>query len=188
MPAERGSEWLTTAEAAALLGVKPQTLYAYVSRGQLTRQRGGDGHGSLFRREDIEQLSGRGSRRSREGTVDVVIDSDLTLLDPDGRLFYRGEDVVALASSKTFEEVAEWLWAGEWPTSTDWKPRPGQLEGAAGARAALARGVTPIPRPRLAVPALGAAAPDRHDLAEPSVVDTARALISALVESLPVLA
>jgi len=187
MPAQGDSEWLTTAEAAALLGVKPQTLYAYVSRGQLMRRRDGDGHGSHFRRSDIEQLAGRGSRRSREGTVDVVIDSELTLLEPDGRLFYRGEDVVALASSRSFEEVAEWLWAGRWPTATAWRPRPGQLEVAAGAQAVLAPGVTPIHRLRLAVPALGAADPDRHDLAESSVVDTARALISAVVESLPVL-
>src|SRR4051794_1936303 len=122
MPAQGDSEWLTTAEAAALLGVKPQTLYAYVSRGQLTRRRDGDGPGSHFRRSDIEQLGGRGSRRAREGTVDVVVDSELTLLDPEGRLFYRGEDVVALASSRTFEEVAEWLWAGQWPAATAWRP------------------------------------------------------------------
>ena len=32
-------EWLTTAEAAAQLGVKPQTLYAYVSRDLIRRER-----------------------------------------------------------------------------------------------------------------------------------------------------
>jgi citrate synthase len=31
--------WLSTAEATARLGVKPQTLYAYVSRGLVRRER-----------------------------------------------------------------------------------------------------------------------------------------------------
>ena len=46
-------DWLTTAEAAALLGVKPQTLYAYVSRGQLARRPAEEGNASLFHREDV---------------------------------------------------------------------------------------------------------------------------------------
>ena len=39
---------LTAAEAASRLGVKPATLYAYVSRGTLRRQRAADGRTSLF--------------------------------------------------------------------------------------------------------------------------------------------
>ena len=39
---------LTAAEAAQRLGVKPATLYAYVSRGVLSRARAADGRGSLF--------------------------------------------------------------------------------------------------------------------------------------------
>ena len=75
-------EWLTTAEAAAHLGVKPQTLYAYVSRGQLARRPTADGgNGSLFHRDDVARLAARGSRRSREGRVDVHVDSAITLLD-----------------------------------------------------------------------------------------------------------
>ncbi|HJW59403.1 MAG TPA: helix-turn-helix domain-containing protein, partial [Actinomycetota bacterium] len=42
---ERGADGrrLSTAEAAARLGVKPATLYAYVSRGLLGRERAADG-------------------------------------------------------------------------------------------------------------------------------------------------
>ena len=40
-----------------------------------------------------------------------VLDSSLTLID-DGRLFYRGYDVPALARERTFEEVAALLWTG----------------------------------------------------------------------------
>jgi citrate synthase len=35
--------WLTAAEAAERLGVKPATLYAYVSRGVLARRRAPEG-------------------------------------------------------------------------------------------------------------------------------------------------
>src|SRR3954447_16528040 len=108
-------EWLTTADAAAALGVKPETLYAYVSRGQLPRHPGRNGHTSLFHRDDVARLASRAGRRTREGRVDVHVDSAVTLLDPEGRLLYRGEDAAALACTKSFEAVAGWLWSGRWP-------------------------------------------------------------------------
>ena len=117
-------EWLTTAEAAAELGVKAQTLYAYVSRGQLARRSAEGGSGSLFHRDDVARLAARGSRRRREGRVDVHVDSAITLLDPDGRLFYRGEDAAALAGTRSFEEVTEWLWTGAWAPAPHWAVRP----------------------------------------------------------------
>jgi citrate synthase len=42
------ADFLTAAEAARRLGVKPATLYAYVSRGVLTRSPAADGRTSLF--------------------------------------------------------------------------------------------------------------------------------------------
>src|SRR5208282_3442430 len=48
------TDFLTAAEAADRLGVKPATLYAYVSRGVLTRGRASDGRGSLFDAGEIE--------------------------------------------------------------------------------------------------------------------------------------
>src|SRR5205807_1371279 len=99
---------------------KPQTLYAYVSRGQLNRRAGGSGHTSLFHRDDVDRLAARGSARRREGRVDVHIDSAITLLDPDGRLSYRGADVTELAATRPFEEVAGWLWTGQWPQQAPW--------------------------------------------------------------------
>ena len=44
---EQLTGWLTAAEAAERLGVKPATLYAYVSRGVLARRRSPAGQ-SLF--------------------------------------------------------------------------------------------------------------------------------------------
>ena len=51
-----GEEYLTGDEAAALLGVKRETLYAYVSRGLLTSYRQGIKRQRLYRRTAIEAL------------------------------------------------------------------------------------------------------------------------------------
>jgi citrate synthase len=51
-----GDDYLTADEAAARLGVKPATLYAYVSRGLLPSFRQGIRRRRLYRREDVERL------------------------------------------------------------------------------------------------------------------------------------
>ena len=51
-----GADYLDVDEAAALLGVKKATLYAYVSRGVLRSYRQQVGRRRLYRREDVEAL------------------------------------------------------------------------------------------------------------------------------------
>ena len=51
-----GEEYLTVDEAAGRLGVKPATLYAYVSRGVLKSYRQGIKRQRLYRRTEIESL------------------------------------------------------------------------------------------------------------------------------------
>jgi citrate synthase len=51
-----GVDYLDVDEAAAQLGVKKATLYAYVSRGRLRSYRQGIGRKRLYRRGDIEAL------------------------------------------------------------------------------------------------------------------------------------
>ena len=51
-----GEEYLTVAEAARLLGVKPATLYAYVSRGVVRSYRQGTKRRRLYRRTELEAL------------------------------------------------------------------------------------------------------------------------------------
>jgi citrate synthase len=51
-----GEEFLTVDEAAALMGVKPATLYAYVSRGVLKSYRQGMKRQRLYRRAEVEAL------------------------------------------------------------------------------------------------------------------------------------
>lgn len=56
MASLEGDEFLTAEEACALLGVKPATLYAYVSRGVLASFRQGIRRRRLYRRVDVEAL------------------------------------------------------------------------------------------------------------------------------------
>jgi excisionase family DNA binding protein len=51
-----GEEFLTVDEAAALMGVKRETLYAYVSRGVLKSYRQGMKRQRLYRRAEVEAL------------------------------------------------------------------------------------------------------------------------------------
>ncbi|MCW3007063.1 MAG: binding domain protein excisionase family, partial [Solirubrobacterales bacterium] len=103
---------MTTSETAHRLGVKPQTVYAYVSRGLLTRHPdpGGDRRRSRFDRAEVERIAHRARHTDRSGALEVVVDTELTLLDPDGHLAYRGRDVMELARYRSFESVAELLW------------------------------------------------------------------------------
>jgi citrate synthase len=49
-----GEHYLSSAEACELLGVKPATLYAYVSRGLLSSYRQGIRRQRLYRRRDLQ--------------------------------------------------------------------------------------------------------------------------------------
>ncbi|GAA3540201.1 hypothetical protein GCM10022419_020350 [Nonomuraea rosea] len=103
-------EWIDAATAAERLGVKPATLYAYVSRGVLQRRHGDDGRRSLFSAEEIERLARRGRPRSQP--PELVIESGITALGVD-RPYYRGIDALGLAGTARFETVAEWLWTAD---------------------------------------------------------------------------
>ncbi|MGP3958684.1 citrate synthase [Nonomuraea sp. 3N208] len=121
-------EWIDAATAAERLGVKPATLYAYVSRGVLQRRHGDDGRRSLFSAEEIERLARRGRPRSQP--PELVIESAVTSLGVD-RPYYRGIDALELATTSGFETVAEWLWTGD----------PGVLHGARRSQSAAPRGL-----------------------------------------------
>ena len=50
----QGEPYLSAAEACELLGVKPATLYAYVSRGVLRSYRQGIKRARLYRRGEVQ--------------------------------------------------------------------------------------------------------------------------------------
>ncbi len=103
------SRHLTAAEAASRLGIKPASLYVYVSRGML-KSEPGPGRSRRYRSEDIDRLISH--REGAEGALDFgapVLDSALTRI-ADGRYAYRGKDAIDLAATATLEEVACLLW------------------------------------------------------------------------------
>jgi excisionase family DNA binding protein len=69
MVAIEGEEYLTVREAARLLGVKPATLYAYVSRGVLRSYRQGIKRQRLYRRAEVEGLLRLAPSRERGSNV-----------------------------------------------------------------------------------------------------------------------
>ena len=172
---------LTAQEAAERLGVKPETLYAYVSRGLVQRERGADGR-SLFALTDVDRLARRG-RRDRASGTELRIESALTAIE-DNAIFYRGEDVLVLAVSRTFEEVAEFLWTGQFPEQQPWAADERSREAASSVQEALPVSALPLDRLRVAVPALAALDTMRYDTGEAAVVVTGRRLIAAMADAL----
>jgi citrate synthase len=110
------TERLSTEEVARRLGVKRETVYAYVSRGLLDRHPASGPHDSQFDPEEVERLAARARRPDRSSALEVVVETELTLLDPAGRLSYRGRDATQLARFRSFEEVVALLWDGAPPT------------------------------------------------------------------------
>ena len=179
------ADYLTAAEAARRLGVKPATLYAYVSRGVLSRVRAPDGRTSLFGAEEVEQLARRGRPRRPAGVADITVESAITEITGDS-LGFRGLDATRLAVSRTFEEVAELLWTGEFPSKrAPWRARPAALAAARAAQAALPAGTLPLERLQVIVPAMAATDPLRLQLDRPAVIAAGRNIIAGMVDCLP---
>lgn len=179
------AEYLTAAEAARRLGVKPATLYAYVSRGVLRRVRAPDGRTSLFGAEEVEQLACRGRPRRPAGVADITVESAITEITGDS-LRFRGLDATRLAVSRTFEEVAELLWTGEFRSErAPWRARPAALAAARAAQAALPAGTLPLERLQVIVPAMAATDPLRLQLDRPAVIAAGRNIIAGMVDCLP---
>jgi citrate synthase len=173
---------LETGEVARRLGVKRETVYAYVSRGLLRRDPASSARRSLFDRDEVERLAARARRTDRSGALEVVVETELTLLDPAGRLFYRGHDAIELARFRSFEQVAALLWGGG-------PQAPWELPPAAGAAladaAALLDGTADPERPLIALAALAARDESRGDRRPEAVRQTGATIVAAILESLP---
>jgi citrate synthase len=182
------TEFLTAAQAAQRLGVKPATLYAYVSRGVLSRGKAADGRGSLFDQGEIERLARRGRPRRPAGAADITVESAITEITGD-RLRYRGLDVTRLAVSRPFEDVAELLWTGEFPPApvpkVPWRATTAALTAGRAAQSALPPGTLPLERLQVIVPAMAATDPLRLQLDQSAVLAAARSIIAGMVDCLP---
>ena len=109
------NEWLTRAEALSALGIRAQTLYAYVSRGQVGRRVDPlDPRRSLYRGDDVVALI-RKRRRGRRPAViaasaiawgEPVIETAISTV-VQGRLVYRGQDAAVWCEHALFEDSAQ---------------------------------------------------------------------------------
>jgi citrate synthase len=115
-----GPDWIAAEDARTRLGVRAQTLYAYVSRGRVqVRPDPGDPRRSLYRAADIAALAQKKSRSRKVSDVaagaiawgEPVLASEITTVTG-GRLFYRGRDAIRLAETDTLEAVARLLRGG----------------------------------------------------------------------------
>lgn len=120
---ETAERWICRGEALERLGVKTQTLYAYVSRGRITaRPDPANPRRSLYAAEDVARLTGQSSQAPTgdddapmlrpapaAARGEALVRSSLSTV-VDGRLFYSGRDALQLAQSATLEEAARLLW------------------------------------------------------------------------------
>lgn len=188
-PADGTERRLTTRETADLLGVKPETVYAYVSRGQLGSRRAPGGRGSTFDADEVRALA---RRNRRDGAApgaaatgqELTVRTRLTLIESD-RYYYRGVDAVELAARHSYEEVAEWLWTGRLRPGVAFSAPEPSVAVARRAVDALPAHAGPVDRLRVAAIAAAVADPLRFDLSEDAVLGTARVLIPSLVAALP---
>lgn len=105
-----------------MLGIRKQTLYAYVSRGYVRSVSSGRSRERHYAREDLERIQARSKAHSSPDAIAAatlnlghpVVPTSITELTPDGPR-YRGRLAVDLAKQgAVFEQVAELLWTGIW--------------------------------------------------------------------------
>lgn len=110
-------DYVPATEICALLGISAQTLYAYVSRGLVRAiQHPGDARKSLYLKADAMariqvKQRGRSRRKIARSTLswgEPLLESSITRIS-DGHCFYRGQNVVDVATGCTLEQAAELL-------------------------------------------------------------------------------
>ncbi len=113
--------WITLDEAKSILGVRSQTIYAYVSRGLIEAHPDPqDIQRSLYRAEDIQNLTQKkqqGRKRETLATNTIFgaepsIPTSISTFAR-GRLYYRGKDAISLSENATLEDTARLLWNAE---------------------------------------------------------------------------
>lgn len=175
-----------TSEAARRLGVEPATLYAYVSRGLLSRQRAIDGRTSLFAVDELDTLAQRGRRRpaAPPASVDVQITTGVTEID-EGDVHYRGWSVPHLATTASFEQVAELLWTAALPPGPVVWPAPASalVAAARASRAALGPAADGATRLTAMVATFASHDPLRGDRAPEAVAALGRRLVMGVARA-----
>ena len=193
-------ELIPASEACALLGISAATLYAYVSRGQLTSRPGTSARSRVYLRAEVERLAqrkqaGRGAERGAAQSLDrglPVLETRISLIRPDGP-YYRGRSAVAAAQAgATLEDIARLLWECEEQDPfgasalPSWPPRIASL--------ALDVSLPPVERAMACIPllaleqrqSLNAAASVRREVAAMLLRQNAALLVGTEPDARPV--
>lgn len=115
------ASWISLEETCRLLGVRPQTVYAYASRGKLqVMPDAADTRRSLYRGDDVAALARRkqAGRKHETLAANTLFGSEPSIPTAlcaflQGRPHYRGVDAVELARTATLEEAARLLWGAD---------------------------------------------------------------------------
>lgn len=196
---DSAQDYLSAREAAALLGVKLATLYAYTSRGLVRSVAGARGRARLYLRSDLERLRARRDARAGHGPVaaaalrfgEPVLDSSITEISIEDGPAYRGHSAIGLArEGVAFESVAELLWHGAPVLDADadslaelWSARELGLHFEA-LRGLLPAGLSPLPALAAVVPLLACHDPGRFSERPEAVIPRARGLIRRMAAAL----
>lgn len=114
-------EYLSAIEAAALLGVRRETLYAYVSRGLVRSLSDNSAKRTrLYLREDLERIKLKAEARlGHEAAAATamnlgapIVPSSITEISADGPRYRNQLAVDLVLQGASFEQAAELLWTG----------------------------------------------------------------------------
>jgi citrate synthase len=174
---------LTARETAERLGIKLDTLYAYVSRGQLSSIEVAQSRERRYDADEVERFrSGKRAARIAAEALVPVIGSAICLIE-NHRLYYRGVDAQALAETASLEEAAAILWeadvamAAPHPPARRIPPSP-RARGEGGGEGQMPLGVIEHCQIRLAE--LSNTDLAALDLSRAGVVSTARLILGEL--------
>ncbi|MBL0421962.1 citrate synthase family protein [Ramlibacter sp. AW1] len=136
-PSPDRKDLLSSQEASVVLGIKPATLYTYVSRGLLKPVRLSQQKENRYLREDVEGLRIRSSARQGHGAVAAtamrwgqpVMTTSVCEISEAGPS-YRGHLATDLVRHPgVFESVAELLWTGVLPDGAHtWPVEPPHVD------------------------------------------------------------
>ena len=171
------SRYLSSTEACSELGIRPQTLYSYVSRGLIRSETGDQRRRTRqYYREDIERLRHQKELRAHPEAAagralragDPVLESALSRIDDDD-LYYRGISVGELARESTAEEVAALLWTGDRSKPIEEFAGDIRLEGVSPVLEAELAPLSAVERMQALLPVIGAADPAAYATAPPHI-------------------
>lgn len=111
-------DWIDCETALGRLGVKAQTLYAYVSRGRIRMQADpADKRRSLYNGNDIASIAVSKARGRKPASIaassmdwgEPAIPTRISTIYR-SKLLYRGQDAISFARNATLEDTARLLW------------------------------------------------------------------------------